>query len=121
MTFDNLQKYVIARIKELVTITVCQDEAGEFDNYPYVVVKFPSSDFKVRKRGDYILEVDFWNNSNDKSTIITQSDALKAGFDYYWQSESGGYYTSFIIFESGIPGGKENMSRIQQRYILKAR
>ncbi|MGD8306924.1 MAG: hypothetical protein PVF17_09735 [Ignavibacteria bacterium] len=121
MTFDNLQKYVIARIKELVTITVCQEEAGEFDDYPYLIVKFPSADFRIRKRGDYICEVDFWDNTNNKDTIIAQSDALKAGFDYYWQSETGGFYTSFIIFEGGILAGKENMCRIQQRYILKAR
>lgn len=119
MTFDKLIDYVMARIDDLVSITVCGDEGAEPETYPYCVVKFPSSDNEKRKRTDWIVEIDFWNNSNAKSAIITAADALKAGFDYYWQSETEGFYTSHIIFYGGILTGKENLTRIQQRYLLK--
>ncbi len=121
MTFKNLKKYVGARIDELTTINVYAKNAPEEAVFPYIVFKFPSSSYPYN-REDKIVEIDYWDNKQDSTTILDQSDLVKKGFNLYWQTEgSDGFYRSDIIFEGEIPDTDPNMSRIQQRYLLKVR
>lgn len=123
MTLDDLGKYVGARFAELVSIGIYQDEhiEGNTDDFPYLVYKFPSSSNEVRNRTDWICEVDFWDNQNVKTNIRQSADLVRAGFDYYYQTEAEGFYHSYIIFYGVIPTDSPQLSRIQQRYILKVR
>lgn len=121
MTFDKLKQYANSRIDELISINLYSKLAPETATFPYVVTNLSSSSNEIRNRTDWIIDVDFWDNTNNSSIIIAQSDLVKAGFNYYWQSETEGFYQSHIIFEGEIPTGTPNMSRIQQRYLLKVR
>lgn len=124
VTFDKLKQYANARIDELISIVVYSKLAPEDPaalTFPHCITNFSSSSNEVRNRSDWIMELDFWDNTNDSSAIIAAADLVKAGFDYYWQSESEGYYQSHIIFNAEIPTGVQNLSRIQQRYLLKVR
>jgi len=125
MDFNYLKQYVGARLDELTTIGVHSKQAPEtipgVSSFPYLIYLLSSSSWETRKRGDWICEIDFWDDQNDSSAIITAAEAIKAGFDYYWQSETQGYYQSHLEFYSEIPTGIPEMSRINQRYLLKVR
>lgn len=121
MTFKNLKKYVGARIDELSTLNVYSKVAPEKAVFPYIVFRFVSSSYPWN-REDKIVEIDYWDNKQDSDVIMTQSDLVKKGFNLYWQSEgTDGFYRSDIIFEGEIPDTDPNISRIQQRYLLKVR
>lgn len=121
MTFEYLKQYANARIDELTSINVYSKKASEDAVFPYIVTMLTSSSNEIRLRDDWIMELDFWDNTNDSTIIIAQADLVKAGFNYYWQSETEGFYQSHIIFDSEIPTGVQNLSRVQQRYLLKVR
>jgi hypothetical protein len=121
VTFDKLKQYANARIDELISIDLYSKLAPEDATFPYVVTNLSSSSNEIRNRTDWIIDIDFWDNTNNSSIIIAQADLVKAGFNYYWQSETEGFYQSHIVFEGEIPTSIPNMSRIQQRYLLKVR
>ena len=121
MTFEKLEQYLLARIDELTTIDVYNSKIPIDKDYPCVNFMLGSSSNPVRLRDDYILTLDFWANSENSITIVQQADLIKAGLNYYYQSESGGFYQSHLIFFARIPDEKPNVRRIQQRYLLKVR
>lgn len=121
MTFEKLEQYVGARIDELTTLEVYNSKIPIIDEYPCVCFLIGSSSNPVRLRDDIILTLDFWASSENSITIVQQADLIKAGLNYYYQSESGGFYQSHLIFFARIPDEKPNVRRIQQRYLLKVR
>ncbi|MFX1499416.1 MAG: hypothetical protein ACFFDH_00475 [Promethearchaeota archaeon] len=121
MDLDSLKEYIGDRIEELTSLTAYSKQANEGASYPYVIFILSSSSFPVRNRQDWICEIDFWDDTNDSSVIAAKAELLKAGFNYYWQSETEGFYQSHIIFEGEIPTGTPDISRINQRYLLKVR
>jgi len=122
VTFDQLKQYVGARLDELTSIGVYSKSPGEEKSFPYLVYKFSATSFLWQGREDKIVDIDFWDNKRDSSDILTASNLVKKGFNLYWQSEGvNGFYRSDIIFEGEIPDSDPNISRIQQRYLLKVR
>lgn len=121
MTFQKLKEYVGARLDALTTISIYSKEAPENAVFPYVVFSFPSSSITYNLRDDRICELNFWDDSYDSSGIQTAIEAIKAGFNLYWQTESSGFYRSDLIFEGEIPEVRPNITRYQQRYLLKVR
>ncbi|OGS41370.1 MAG: hypothetical protein A3K77_06345 [Euryarchaeota archaeon RBG_13_31_8] len=121
MTFDQLKQYVGARLDELTTLSVYGKMPGEEKAFPYLVYKFPSSSYQWNDRNDWIVEIDYWDNKQDSTTILAAAEAVKTGFNLYWQSEITGFYRSDLIFAGEIPDTNPNISRFQQRYLLKVR
>lgn len=121
MDFKSLEKYIANRIDDLTTLDVHNSKLPIDDDYPCVIFNLESSSNPVRLRDDYILTLDYWSNSEDSQTISAQAELVKAGLNYYWQSETEGFYQSHIIFNGRIPDIKPNTRRIQQRYLLKVR
>lgn len=121
MEFKYLKKYVGNRIDGAVSIDVFSKLNYIEGPYPCAVFSFPSSSNEIRLRSDYILEIDFWDNTINSITISEQAELLKTEFNYGWESQAEGYYQSHIIFMGEIPTGKPELSRIQQRYLLKVR
>jgi hypothetical protein len=93
--------------------------------FPYVCFKFTSTDFNVRTRADRILEIDFWNNSNDDSKLLELLDRVKngnglvKGLNYSIQDELEGFYKAYIEFEGEIQTNETEIIRHNQRYIVK--
>ena len=121
MSFEKLEQYIGARLDELTTLDVYNSKLPIVDEYPCLCFLLGSSSNPVRLRDDYILTLDYWANSENSITIIQQAELIKAGFNYYYQSESEGFYQSHIIFAARIPDEKPNVRRFQQRYLLKVR
>lgn len=130
MTLKQLKPYIYTRLNSLSGITVFDGKAPETAIFPYLVFKFPASNFNFRTRTDRILEIDFWDNTNDDSDILTASTQVKdgkfdehgiltvPGLNYSYQKETSGFYRAYIDFEGEIPDTSPEISRIQQRYIL---
>lgn len=119
--FKKLKEYVYTRLNTCTTLNIYNGIVPVNTNYPYLLFSFSSSSMTVRNRTDYILEIDYWNNSNDDTVILEESEKVKQSFNYGWQSESDGFFQSHIEFEAEIPTDNINMSRINQRYLLKVR
>lgn len=121
MTFEKLEQYFGARIDELTSLDVYNSKLPILEEYPCVCFMFGASSNPVRLRDDIIATLDFWATSENSITILQQADLVKAGLNYYFQSESEGFYQSHMIFYARIPDEKPNVRRIQQRYLLKVR
>lgn len=121
MPFEYLEQYFGARIDELTTLDVYNSKLPINEDYDFVSFFIGSSDFPIRARGDYIATLDYWTDTESSINIIQQANLVKVGLNYYWQSESQGFYQSHIIFEGRIIDEKPNVRRFQQRYLLKVR
>jgi hypothetical protein len=121
MVLSKLKEYVYARIQSLISIDVYNGIAPLEASFPYVTFNFTSSSYNYDTRADWVLELDFWNDTNDDTVLLSESELVKTGFNYYWQSEIDGFYSSYLDFESEIPTNEKDMSRINQRYLLKVR
>jgi hypothetical protein len=118
-----LKKYVYDRLKALTSITVYDGKIPQNADdivFPYLVYKIPSGTPDENKIL-YICEIDYWNNTNDDSGILNAGNSVKAGFDNYWENQTDGFYTSNLDFEGEIEDTNNNISRFNQRYILKVR
>lgn len=89
--------------------------------YPYIHFKFSSSSEMVRGRDDIIMECDFWDDSEESETIADQAELVKDGLHHGWYSDTNGFFHMYLDFYADIPDTTPNMSRIQQRYIIKVR
>lgn len=124
MELLKLKKYVYDRLDSLTSITVYDGKIPSNNDdivFPYLVYKIPNGTPDDNNKILYMCEIDYWNNTNDDSTILTASKDVKAGFDHYWENQSDGFYTSNLDFEGEIEDTNKNISRISQRYILKVR
>lgn len=132
MEIDRLEYYIGQRLLNLTDITVYNRKAPDNPdetNFPYVVMNIESINYLVENRGDCILNLDFWNDSNDDSEIIQASKDIKngrtvgentyIGFKCSTQNESEGFYKSDIDFESPIIDQEPDISHYNQRYIIK--
>ena len=128
----DLKTYIQSRLENLVNIDVHDNEPSGLSPFPYLVFKLPSGTPEVGNRIDRILEIDYWDNSLDKTNILEVAKIVKSGkyvngtltvtgFDYGWQCEAEGFYRSYLDFEGEIPDTDKNIYRINQRYILICR
>lgn len=115
MTFKELKTIINTRLSNLVNIDV-YDYKPIQARFPYLVFKLTSSSYIKRTREDRILEIDYWNNSNDDTAVMAASDAVKQALNYGWQVEDEGFFRSFIEFEGEIPDPNPDITRINQRY-----
>lgn len=116
MNFGELKKAVYARVDALLTQNVYSKQAPENASFPYAVIKFPSSSTDVLWKQDWIIEIDFWDNSNDSTTVLSMSNTVKEGLNAYWASETNINYRTYLDFEGEFPTEIPEMSRINQRY-----
>jgi len=122
MDLIDLKTRIKSRLDGLTTIQVYDAEVPSLDGvYPCVTYYFPGSVSTVRLRDDVTLELNFWNDSNDDSDILTAAAAVKAGLNYSYESQAEGFYHCYLEFQGEIPSGESDVCRIQQRYILKVR
>jgi hypothetical protein len=128
MTLKELKECVYTRLKILSGITVFDGKAPEDAVFPYLVYKLTSSNHNFRNRTDRVLDIDYWDNSNDDTALLTASDYVRKGrtidgvqhfgLDYSWQTDTNGFFRSYVDFEGEIPEPSPGMSRMQQRYII---
>ena len=119
----------LSRLKELVYnglynasgLTVYDFKVPVSSPFPYIVFKLTSSSNQERNRTDYTLELHFWTDGNNQSTLLDSMIAVKNNFNYKWQSETDIMFQSHIEFEAELPEIEENISHFSQRYILKVR
>lgn len=118
MDFDKLKKAVYARINTLLTQTVYTNQAAANATYPYCVIKFPSSSSALLWKQDWIIELDFWDDTADSSTITAMSNTVKEGFNGYWTdgTTEGVSFRTYLDFEAQLPTDLPELSRINQRY-----
>lgn len=121
MTFSNLKKLFGDRVNALTTLSVNSKTANVNQTYPFLDFIFESTSFPYGNLEHKIVTVDYWDNKKDSSTITAQADLIKAGLNWYWYSGAEGFYRSEIIFEGEIIDENPNISRYQQRYLLKVR
>ena len=133
MDLDKLKYYVSERLENLSGIKVYNLDADDNPTFPYLVYKFMSSSEFVRNRMDWILEIDYWNNTHDDAEILEAMNKVKngvydeagellvPGLDYSYQSEDEGFYHCYEEFQAEIPVEESNMSRLNQRFVLKVR
>lgn len=119
MELLKLKEYIYTRLNQC-DIPVYSLRVPLNGSYPCVIYLFPSSNM-TGMREDRILELNFWNNSNDDTLILEASEYLKTALNYSWQSEVEGFYQCHLDFEGEIPDTESNITRIQQRYLLKVR
>lgn len=125
MEISRLKYYISQRLLNLTSINVYNGKVPDNASFPYLVFKFFSSSHTVRHRKDWILEIDFWNDSNDDTSILEAAENVKTGngevigLDSSTQNESEGFYYANIDFEGEILDTEPNISRFNQRYILK--
>ena len=126
MEIDRLQYYIAQRLSSLTSINVYNSKVPDSATYPYVVFKFVASSNTVRHREDWILELDYWSNSNDDSAILQAAIYIKSGTDTIiglnnsTQNETEGFYYCVIDFEAELPTSESNISRYNQRFLIKA-
>jgi hypothetical protein len=132
MELGKLKEYIKTRLSSLTDIGVYNGNVPETATFPYLVFKFPAANQIVRNRSDKIMEIDYWDDSNDDTDILEAARLVKngkysgttllvPGLDYSSQSETEGFYQCNLDFEGEIEDQESNISRINQRYILKVR
>jgi len=125
MELDKLEYYIGQRLLDLSNITVYNTKAANTEIFPYVVFKFMACNHTYQNRADWILELDFWNDSNDDTAILQAGIYVKngrlnyIGLDKSTQSETEGFYKCDIDFEGKIPDVEPDISRFNQRYLIK--
>lgn len=132
LEINRLRYYISQRLLNLTDINIYNMKAPDSPEeriFPYLIFRFYSCDYAVRHRKDWILEIDYWNDSNDDSDIIEAAINVKngrtvdeveyIGLNNSTQNESEGFYYCNINFESSIPDTEPNMSRYNQRYLVK--
>lgn len=128
MEIDKLEYYVGERLKDLTSINVYNKKAPDSPDvniFPYLVYKLNACSYTERHRKDWILELDYWQDSNNDTAILEASINVKNGVGEYVglnnssQDEAEGFYQCHIDFEGNIPDTEPNISRYNQRYILK--
>lgn len=121
MTRNNLKKILGDWITELTNNIGVVTKTPKKFSYPYIQISLNSSSNEVRLRDDIIVDIDFWNNSDSSEFISNQAELVKIGLNYAYYSDDNGFFQSHIIFEGDIMQDTPNMSRLQQRYLLKVR
>ena len=127
MDLIKLKEYIKDRLENLSELPVYDGKADENATFPYLCFHFPSSSFEFRNKKDRILEIDFWNDSNDDSGILAAAEKVKSGngevigLDGSYQTESEGFYRANIEFEGEIQTQERNVSHFNQRYLLEVR
>lgn len=132
MNLQQLKTLIKSRFDDLVGdfMGVYDGKAGNNATFPYLVFKFPSSSNPARKQTERILEVDYWDNTNDDSNVLNAADIVRngkyidnvltiIGLDHSSENDSTGFYRCYWEFEGEIPDTKTYISRINQRYVLK--
>lgn len=125
MEIDKLEYYIGERLKNLTDIQVYNKKTPDNKTFPYLVYKFYACNYTVRHRKDWILEIDYWQDSNDDTDILETAINIKNGVGEYvglnnsTQNETEGFYQCTIDFEGNIPDTEPNISRYNQRFILK--
>lgn len=129
MEINKLEYYIGERLKTLTDITVFNRKASNTSIFPYLVYKLASCNYTVRHRKDWILEVDYWQDSSDDTVILQEAINVKngrtkdgieyIGFNNSTQDEVEGFYQCTIDFEGSILDPEADISRYNQRYILK--
>jgi len=129
MEIDRLKYYIAQRLQELTSIGIYDAKVPNTNDitFPYCVYKLYACNYAVRHRKDWILEIDFWNDSDDDTEILSESIAVKngdedsgvIGLNNSTQDEAEGFYKCEIEFEAEIPETEPGISRYNQRYLLK--
>jgi hypothetical protein len=119
MTLKELKAIMYTRLSNIASIGIHDGKASKDASFPYLVFKFPSASYTIRTREDRILEIDYWDNTNDDIDILAASDDVKQALSYGWQDETQGFFRSFIEFEGEIPDPDSDISRIQQRFEIR--
>lgn len=119
MELLKLKEYIYARLNDC-SIPVYSLRVPLNGSYPCVTYLFPSSNM-TGMREDRILELNFWDNRADDTLILQASEYLKTVLNYSWHCEVEGFYQCHLDFEGEIPDTESNITRIQQRYLLKVR
>jgi len=128
MDLGKLKYYINARLESLTDINIYDGSAPENATFPYLVYIIQSST-KEEHNKHRILEIDFWDDTNDDSAILAASKVVEEGkyvggvltvygLDKSYQVETEGYYRCYIDMDGEIPVIESNMSRIYQRYLL---
>jgi hypothetical protein len=122
---DRLEYYIGERLKALTDIQVYNKKTSDNKTFPYLVYKLNACNYTVRHRKDWILEIDYWQDSNDDTDILEAAINVKngvgevVGLNNSTQNETEGFYQCHIDFEGSIPDTEPNISRYNQRYIIK--
>jgi hypothetical protein len=126
MEVDRLEYYIGERLKNLTDINVYNKKTPDLENiFPYLVYKLNACNYLVRHRKDWTLEIDYWQDSNDDTDILESASNVKngvgevVGLNNSSQNETEGFYQCHIDFEGNIPDTEQNISRYNQRFILK--
>lgn len=118
MTLQELKTLTYTKLKNAVNIPVYSKNAI---NYPCIVYTLLGLDSNVKNREEFILEIDFWNDSEDDSALLTAYEQIKSVFNYAWETGTTGFLQSYLIWSGEIPEIETHVSRLQQRYQLKVR
>jgi hypothetical protein len=132
MTLSELKIYVKDRLEALSGITVYDGEADDEETFPYLCFSFPSTSFQYRNKDDRIMEIEYYNNTNDDTEILAAAEKVRNGtvdsegdpvygLDKSFQDESEGFYRCNIEFEGEIPTQEKNTYKFSQRYLLEVR
>lgn len=128
LEIDRLEHYISQRLLNLSPISVYNRKAGDEATFPYLVFKIYDCNYFVRHRKDWVLEIDYWNDSADDTAIIAAAISVKngrtvgettyIGLNWSTQDETEGFYRCLIDMEGNIPDQEADMSRYHQKYTL---
>lgn len=127
MVLTKLKYYIKQRLEEISGINVYEGNAPDNAVFPYLVFKFPSASNAFRvTRTDRIMEIDYWNDNNDDTSVLAASEIVrngdgdqKIGLDFSRQNEAEGFYKCYWDWEGEIPDPDKEIYHFQQRYILQ--
>lgn len=131
MEIDKLEYYISQRLSNLTDIPVYNKKPIIDDDltFPYLVFHISDCSYLFRHRKDWILEINYWDDSNDDTTIIEESIKVKngrtvgdteyIGLNLSMQDETEGFYQCHIEKEMSIIDPEPDISRYYQKYILK--
>lgn len=127
MELIDLKKMIKERLEDLTSLNVYDTNVTVDKEFPYVTYNFqnaPNNSISAF-RTDRILELDFWDETNDDKALLDAAEAIKNGNEEYdgfnWsrQNEIEGFYRCYIendIHE--IPEPDNNITHLRQTYLL---
>lgn len=131
MELSKLKPHIKNRLETLTDIDIYDGVAKTGAEYPYLIYTFPfPGTNEIRQtRTDRIMEIDFWNDSNDDTTVLEAAENIKNGrtvdeIEYYGlnnssQVETEGFYKCYIDGDTyEIKDPNKDIVHLKQRYLF---
>lgn len=130
MNFASFKKYVAARIDSVVSINVYttklpDKKIPDATIYPCLVITFQAIENENLIKEKWIVEINYWSVVNsgsiDSTNVLAALDAVKGSLHGGWQTESEGFFKSYLDTEFEVPDPQPGVYHFYQKYEFTVR